>query len=123
MQKNEAYGALAASSPEIDYDDIVQVPQPRTQVDPDLPANNKAVSSSQQKLPLWGFTCVTMMVALLALIIVSVVAAILTVTAMRNNSDHDHDIQMLQNQLSNSNQIIQNLQLGECSDNSKLAYQ
>ena len=103
MQKNEAYGAYTVSTSENDYD-IVQA---RTQVDSDLPANNKAVSSSQQKLPLWCFTCVTMVVALLALIIVSVVAAILTVTAMRNNSDHDHDIQMLQNQLSNS---IQNLQ-------------
>ena len=116
MQRNEAYGAFDISSPANDYD-LVQAPRSRTKVDSDLPANNKAVSSSQQKLPLWGFTCVTMVVALLALIIVSVVAAILTVTAMRNNSDHDHDIQMLQNQLNNSNQIVYNLQLGECSDN------
>ena len=146
MQKNEAYGAHTVSTPEDDYD----VVQARTKVDSDLPANNKAVSSSRQKLPLWCFTCVTMVVALLALIIVSAVAAILTVTAMRNNSDHDHDIQMLQNQLSNSIQnlqvqlcnssilydynnqilqnqlnnsiqIVQNLQLGESSNNAKLA--
>ena len=122
MQRNEAYGAFDVSSPENDYD-IVQAPQPRTKVDSDLPANNKAVSSCQQKLPLWGnrFTCVTMVVALLALIIVSVVAAaILTVTATRNNSDHDHDIQMLQIQLNNTNQIVHNLQFGECSDNANL---
>ena len=84
MQKNEAYGAYTASTPTYYDYDMVQALQPRTQVDSDLSANNKAVSSSQQKLPLWGFTCVTMVVALLALII-AVVAAILTVTAIRNN--------------------------------------
>ena len=47
MQKNKAYGAYTRSTPENDYD-AVQAPYPRTQVDSDLPANNKAVRSSQQ---------------------------------------------------------------------------
>ena len=104
MQMNEAYNALTESTSGNEYD---TVPAPRAQshctdVNSTLPANNKATSSRQRMLPLWGMTTAFAIVTLIFV----VVGVILSVRP-------NQDILVLQQELISLKETLASIQKGE----------
>ena len=101
MQQNVAYSSHTKNSiPENEYETVQSQAQdsasPKT-------LNNNAVIGSQQKRPLWGVTCVTMVVAMLALA-TAIVAIVLSSNIV--GEDFKQEIQIIQVQLNTLNQVL-----------------
>ena len=101
MQQNVAYSSHTKNSiPESVYETVQFQAQgsasPKT-------LNNNAVICSQQKRPLWGVTCVTMVVAVLALA-TAIVAIVLSSNIV--GEDFKQEIQIIQLELNTLNQVL-----------------